>query len=396
MNKNNIYRDYCSGCGLCHMDKNVQFSMDNDGFLKPDFENMNLPLENFLFKMCPVGGNYNKRLDSNHIWGKALMVYLGYSNDDELRHRASSGGILSAVCVYLLESGKVNGIIQTLASEECALISKTVCNTTKEQIYGSCGSRYCSSSPLYNLLELVKPGEKYAIVAKPCDIQTLRNWLDDNPEKKCYFPYLLSFFCMGVPSYNANVELVNELGCSVKNLCSINYRGNGWPGYTIVTDKDGNVRKTEYGYSWGTVLGRDLRKICKFCLDGLGEGADISCGDAWYITSDNQPDFSEHDGRNVIFARTDIGAQVLDGASKKGYITLTDYNNYEDNLKIIQKSQYDRRSSMISRYIAMRFLMQNVAKMKLKHLFKYAKHTDFNRLFHVFGGTVKRILKRSI
>ncbi len=35
-------------------------------------------------------------------------------------------------------------------------------------------------------------------------------------------------------------------------------------------------------------------------FDGIGEMADVACGDAWYLTESGQADFSEHAGRNVI------------------------------------------------------------------------------------------------
>lgn len=39
--------------------------------------------------------------------------------------------------------------------------------------------------------------------------------------------------------------------------------------------------------------------------------ADISCGDAWYLTQEGKPDFSEHEGCNVVFVRSSAGEDVL-------------------------------------------------------------------------------------
>lgn len=111
------------------------------------------------------------------------------------------------------------------------------------------------------------------------------------PQLKETIPYLFSFFCMGLPSESAQIKLLKKLEC--KECKSLDYRGNGWPGFATAIDKDSKVHQITYDESWGEILGRDLMPVCKFCIDGIGEMADIACGDAWYLTSENTPDFSE-------------------------------------------------------------------------------------------------------
>ena len=47
-------------------------------------------------------------------------------------------------------------------------------------------------------------------------------------------------------------------------------------------------------------------------MDGTGELADIVCADFWQLDNNNHPDFSEHEGRNIIIARNELGKQLLD------------------------------------------------------------------------------------
>ncbi|MBP3358357.1 MAG: Coenzyme F420 hydrogenase/dehydrogenase, beta subunit C-terminal domain, partial [Opitutales bacterium] len=84
----------------------------------------------------------------------------------------------------------------------------------------------------------------------------------------------------------------------------------------------------------------------------IGEMADISCGDAWYLTPDKKPDFTEAEGRNVIFARTDIGKNLLDAIIKDGGLQVTPTT--VDDLKYIQTYQWDRRATMVDKMLVMR------------------------------------------
>ena len=126
----------------------------------------------------------------------------------------------------------------------------------------------------------------------------------------------------------------------IRDRCiSLRYRGNGWPGYATVQKIDGKCNKISYNESWSKILGRDVRKSCRFCIDGIGSLADISCGDAWYLLKNNKPDFSEHKGRNIVFSRTRKGETLLNDAVQGGFIHTEEYKEL-NNLKLIQKYQF--------------------------------------------------------
>lgn len=104
----------------------------------------------------------------------------------------------------------------------------------------------------------------------------------------------------------------------------------------------------------GSILGRDIMKMCRFCLDDIGEAADISCGDEWHLTPEKKPDFGESDGKNVIFARTEKGKELLDEIANDGKVCIAPAP--VENLKFIQTYQWDRRATMIDKVLAMRLL----------------------------------------
>ena len=191
--------------------------------------------------------------------------------------------------------------------------------------------------------------------------------------------------------FEAN-KLLNSLDCNVDECISIKYRGDGWPGYTTVKDCNGNVFKMTYNDSWGQILGRDIMPMCRYCIDGVGELADISCGDAWYLAKDGYPDFSEHNGRNVVFCRNDLGAKLFDEIVNENRIYREQVENLTDYLGKIQYAQRERRETMLAKILASKILFRRTPKYSFKLLWNYFSGSNFETSFRVFKGSIKRIL----
>ena len=232
---------------------------------------------------------------------------------------------------------------------------------------------------------------RYAFIGKPCDVVALRNYQKINPDNRKVIPILLSFFCMGLPSVQAQEKLLTALDSDMERCMSLTYRGNGWPGYATAVNKDGTSKKIDYDSSWGKILGRDLMPACRFCLDGIGEAADISCGDAWYVSGDGRPDFSEHEGRNIVFARTSEGLNILQEMMDEGNATFEKVEDLESYLSTIQKSQFFRRASMSSRIAALRIMRKPYPKYPKELMNSYNKGIPLKEKLRVFLGTCKRI-----
>lgn len=390
MNVTKICTEYCIGCGLCKSELNAEIKENSKGYIYPKLSKENT---GFLEKVCPIMDNHSKDKESNSIWGNLDMAVGAYATDVDIRKKASSGGVLTALSLYLLETGKVDGIIQITVDKDDP--TKTACqiSTTRQQVLNCCGSRYSISTPWSELSAKIDTSKKYAAIGKPCDILALRRLRDYDKKYNC-IEYLLSFFCAGLPSKDAQKELLSKIGCEKEECKSLTYRGNGWPGYTTAIDKAGKEYTMEYSKAWGGILGRDVHPYCRLCIDGIGEAADISCGDGWYI-KDGEPDFSEKEGRNIVFARNTIGTQILKEATANGYIV---YENWDDleMLQIIQKHQYTRKTTMKSKILGYNLCGRKVPAYDRKLLNEYAKNATFKQKTKLFLGTVKRIVQGKI
>lgn len=387
----NIYQDYCTGCGLCIQECKAGVLMKK-GFLIPELK---MEDSEFCKKICPVAGS-NASAEGN--WGRYRAIYTGFAADRGIRKKASSGGVITALCMFLLKSELVDGIIHTGKDREKPWRTCTVCSTTQDEVISHAGSRYTQSMTFVNIQSLMQDGKKYAVVGKPCDIVALKNYMEIHSEIREKVYCTISFFCAGQPSEKANIRLIEAMGCSLEKCKDLQYRGNGWPGSATAIDNMGNAFRMSYADSWGGILGRDIRKACRFCMNGTGEPADISCGDAWILGTDGKPDFSERDGINVILARSEVGEHLLDAACAADAIKLCSNRNIINELPIIQRYQYERKATMVSKVLAMKLMLRKTPAYRMITLFNIGKQSDvtLKRQFKIFAGSLKRILQHKM
>ena len=382
--------EYCVGCGICKSERNIEMMENKKGYLHPVFQGNE---DVFLQSVCPIMESYSDGEREDLVWGKIKGAFAAHAADAKIRKTASSGGVLTALALFLLETKKVDGILQVCVDPEHP--TETICRVsrTREQILECCGSRYSISSPWLNLSDQIEEGMRYAAIGKPCDIMALRR-LKENEKLYDEILYLLSFFCAGLPSKDANQQLLMQLDCKMEDCASLCYRGNGWPGYATAIDRDGGIHTMEYSKAWGGILGRDVHPYCRLCFDGIGEAADIVCGDGWYI-KDGEPDFSEGEGRNIVFARNMSGLKLMQEAETAGYLQMEKWQALSD-LQIIQKYQYTRKTTMRAKLLGYRICGRTVPFYSRSLLRKLSKQANGKQKMKIFLGTVRRIVQKKI
>ena len=383
--KSNISK-FCVGCGLCQSVGKAKLETDSKGFSHPKSGD-----SDWLRNICPItyDGNDTK------IWGGYKSLYYGWSTNELIRKKASSGGILTELASYLLETNQVEGILHTCMDSKNPTRTVPCISSTREEVISRCGSRYSISNPLIELERLDKK-KRYCFIGKPCDVIALRRFQDIHPDWKNRIPFVFAFFCAGLPSEDAQKMLLQKMKCPDKDCIDLTYRGNGWPGFAIAKTSSKGLYKIDYDTAWGKVLGRDVMPACRFCNDGIGIMADVACGDGWYLTADKRPDFSERNGRNIVFVRNDKGQKVIDGAVMHGVIEVEETSEEASNLSTIQKYQFIRRCTMYEKVLALKILCKPHPEYNLHNCRELSKHVDSERRKDVFVGTVKRILKRKI
>ena len=388
--------DLCSGCGLCAAvtePGSVAMRLEPDGYLRPEVLRTLSPREDALVAaVCPGLRlrQENAEGEDHPIWGPILKTRIGHATDPDLRFHASSGGVLSATLVYLLESKTVDYVVQTAVSPESPVHNAIAESLDRNSVYDAAGSRYSPSAPLSDVCRQLQQPGRFAFVGKPCDVAALRALGRHDPRVAEKIPFVISFFCAGVPSLKGTDEILARLGVRDDEVAGFRYRGDGWPGATTVTTRDGRTAQMSYAEAWGGILSRHLQFRCKICPDGSGGFADMVCADAWYGDDKGYPAFAESEGRSLVITRTRKGEDLILRAQDAGYIALSDVDAGE--IARMQPFQARRKMLIVSRLAALALFARPRPRYQGLSLMRAARMAGAWDTAKSFLGMFKRLL----
>jgi len=386
----------CAGCGGCALvaPGKVEMEMRAPGFLRPaQLAPLSGREEALVARICPGLGQKVEAAGrrDDPLWGPFLDMRMGHATDEGLRHVASSGGALSAVLVHLVESGAVEGVVQTAAAPAPPVANVTVLSRTPGGIAAAAGSRYAPSAPLAGLEAHLAAGRPLAFVGKPCDVAALRALAAEDARVDVAFPVMLSFFCAGVPSQTGAEAVLGVLGVAPDQVTAFRYRGHGWPGRATARLADGSERAMSYHDSWGGILSKHVQHRCKICADGTGAAADLVCADAWESDARGYPVFDERPGISLIVARTALGARLMAEAEAAGHIATAPFDPAA--LAAIQPGQRERRRALLARLLALRLAGRPVPRYRGLRLAAAARRNPVRRNLRNFLGMLRRVMR---
>jgi len=350
----------CIGCGLCESlagRDHVRIVMTAEGRERPAVQ---APLDDAALRLinavCPglhvEGPDPAASVDGTRwdaIWGPAMRIVRGHAADPTIRFRASAGGSLSALAIYLLESGRVDFILHVAASTEQPMRTKQHLSFDRAQVMTAAGSRYGPAAPLIDVSALLDRDRPFAFIGKPCDVAALRNLARHDPRVDRLVPYMLTFFCGGASEFAKTRDLVEGFGLREDEIALLRYRGMGNPGLTRVETRDGRTFSVTYRDLWRDEGKWMLQFRCKICADAIGELGDIAVSDVWANGSPS----GEDDGFNGFVARTPKGRALLEDAERAGALVLLEQLDFRD-LDFVQPHQAYKKQALSARLAAMR------------------------------------------
>jgi coenzyme F420 hydrogenase subunit beta len=231
----------CMGCGLCQSiagADRVRLRMNGEAGERPavlaPLDETTLSLIN---EVCPgvhcagvaaVDGCPEIEIDP--LWGPTVWMATGHATDEEIRFHASSGGALSALGKFLLDSGEVDFILHVAASRDQPVRSAATLSFSTMQVMEASGSRYGPAAPLTDFKAVLDRGRPFAFIGKPCDISAIRNYAAFDPRVDELLRYTLNFFCGGVSKFAKTLDYIRKVGLSEPDVAYLRYRGDGCPG----------------------------------------------------------------------------------------------------------------------------------------------------------------------
>ena len=330
-----------------------------------------------------------KESNADHEFGSALEIWEGHATDSEIRFRASSGGILSALSLYCLEREGMGFVLHTGVDEKSPWLSRTVQSKTRNDILSRTGSRYAPASPCEGLQAVEQSDRPCVFIGKPCDAAAVAMLRQNRPELDRKLGLVLTFFCAGTPSTEGTLDLAKTLEVKTDRINEVRYRGDGWPGkFRILSDSRSEEKTLSYVESWGRLTNyRPLR--CHLCPDGLGRVADISCGDAWE-SYENSGD----PGRSIVVVRTSRGREVLRRAMESNYVTLTQVTAAQ--VLAAQPHLLQRRKELFGRLFGLRVFLIPIPMFSGFSLFHSWVRLPIFQIARTIFGTMKRVIIRGL
>ena len=343
----------CLGCGLCAAiaPEAIKMTRGEDGDLRPiandQFDDEKMALVN---QICPSlrieGLPEDLASEAPHqdtVWGPYYEMSLAHSADANVRHEASTAGILTALAIYLLETNKVDAICHVKAADSPANFGVATISRTRQDVIEASGSRYGPTAALVDIESVLSSDENFALIAKPCDLNAMRNLAHIDSRVNQRISYWLTLLCGGFQPDASFNDFLRQNNLSNEGLSQVRYRGFGCPGPTSLTYEDGSKTSFHYLDFWGEDESQwSMPLRCKICADGIGEAADVVAGDAWQGASPDRVESETDKGFNSVITRTKKGQNLYQDAIGDGYITITDVVD-RDYLSAVQPHQVTKK-----------------------------------------------------
>ncbi|MHA1803462.1 MAG: Coenzyme F420 hydrogenase/dehydrogenase, beta subunit C-terminal domain [Promethearchaeota archaeon] len=281
-----LNKDNCLHCGICYL-------------VCPQTHILNDEL-NERYKYKPPIGNWKKIISS-----QAAM--------EEIRVRATDGGVVTALLLYLLDHNLING----------AIVSKRVgpfnripyFATTREEFLEAAGSHFDISNhvvkledyntfiPTITKLKTIPHSDmmRIAVVGTPCQIHSIRKMQELSILPAHVVKYAFGLFCNANFSFHTSgrERMEEKYEFSFDDVENMNIKED-----IMLELKDNQTLHVDFN-----AINDFIRPACFACSDFSNIYADFSFGG-----------LGSKDGYTTVLIRTEMGDEVYNNALREGYL----------------------------------------------------------------------------
>ncbi|MCE2513175.1 MAG: Coenzyme F420 hydrogenase/dehydrogenase, beta subunit C-terminal domain [Acidimicrobiia bacterium] len=346
-----VAHDLCIGCGLCEAltGGRVKMVMTPAGSLRPSPPDKFTPDEEAqLVAACP-GAVAEARVEDgcsfDPVWGAYRSMARAWAAHPDVRYRGATGGVLTALGMHALRTGRVAFVLHVGADPEQPMRSRWIISESEASVKANTASRYGPTAPLAGLAAALDRGQPFGIIAKPCDLTAVHLLSRNDPRIDELCVVRLVLVCGGQSRLTKSQAVLEEFGIDEDDVALFRYRGHGNPGPTVVETRAGERFSKPYLEMWADEAGWQVETRCKFCPDALGEAADVASADIWPGGAPT----GEDEGFNGIIVRTELGEQLVASAVKAGDLVVTDEitpRQFDD----FQPHQVRKKEALAARY----------------------------------------------
>lgn len=346
-----IKENQCTGCKMCGNIcpvNAITFQNNEEGFWYPHIDEDICIKCGLCEKKCPALHTIETK---NHMEPK---VYAGWSKNDEIRYKSTSGGIYYELAkAFIAEGGYISGCVY---SEDYKGALHIIGNT-EEHLLKIMGSKYFQSDTegIYKKVkEHLETGHRVMFCGAPCQVAALVSFLGTGYDNL----YVLEFICKGINSpfaFRAYMEELEEKYKSKIKSVRLKSKKTGWESLaTEVHFENGKEyfkdRYTDWwirGYTCGNLF---MRQSCQKCnYKQIPRIADITFGDFWGIKGCDEEEHNK--GISVILSNSSKGDELLELASDSLYMEKRELDEvYEGNPYFLgQAKQHENRKKFFEK-----------------------------------------------
>ena len=306
----------CGGCvTFCTAINYGALKLDEEG--RPGYADRAKCIEcGLCYAICPEIAELDEETKERLGWtppiGRVIGTCIARATDENIRKKATDGGVVTAILLHLLKRGRIDGAIVTkksgpfqrepfLALSEKDIISAAGFFFDTSQGMKSYSDHYLIYSQIKEFDPLIKKGlQRVAFVGTPCQIKAVRRMQSLGIVPADSIKFCLGLFCSGNFVFGKKEqEKIGEIGgFQFKDVKKINIKED-----LIVHLKTGEVK---------TIMLDELefmkRFACYFCPDYSAEYADVSFGG-----------LGADEGWTTVIGRTPVGRAIFADA-KSGAI----------------------------------------------------------------------------
>lgn len=323
----------CHRCGSCiGICPTGVLSLDQEDY--PQVANLSACTDcDLCVRVCPGEefdyGRANQALfghsgDLVETHGTFKRAVVAHAVDQEIRSLSTSGGLVTAILLNLLESGQIDGAVVIGSDQATLWKGKPQIARSREAIIGAAKSKYAIAPTNSVFSEIRNTPGRYAVVGLPCQIHGLYKAAELDERIRERVVLSIGLFCHAAIEHEAFKIIWESLGEKKDHAVRFVSRLGKHPGAPHIELSDGSMYPVYHGkHSGYRPSSMEMINIlyrlytpdrCLTCFDALSEFADISIGDPWLTPPASDVDFYE--GWSFALLRTERGVkyykQLLD------------------------------------------------------------------------------------
>jgi coenzyme F420 hydrogenase subunit beta len=241
---------------------------------------------------------------ADEVSGIRRGVFLCRAADPEVLEAAQDGGLVSALLIWGLETGRVEGALTSRLSTSRLWDGEPFLATTRTEVLEAAGSRYTYAATPLAMAEAERRGlKRLALVGMSCQA-SINGTLQARRVNKYArrIEITLGLLCSKSFAYDGMRQVIAEYGVPLEDVAKVNIKGR----FQLWRRSTGELVEIPLKR-----MQEATREGCRLCPDFAAEHADIATGG-----------LGQRDGWTLTVVRTQRGEDWLGEATAAGVIAV--------------------------------------------------------------------------